>query len=91
VFGLFIAIGNGLHKLLEQQSRKFSFLRVMALDVEVALEERNPWLLADDGRSAYQSFDRDASWLGCVVLLATLEFNVSLLSSDALLGRRQTR
>jgi hypothetical protein len=86
IFNLFVALGTGLHDLLEQ-SNKVSFLRVMSLDVVVALRGQNPWLLVDDStRATGDSLEENRNWLACVVLLATLEKNDRRLICEQLLG-----
>lgn len=86
MFNLFVALGNGLQNLLAQSSG-VSFLRVMALDVVVALRGENPWLLVDDSSAATRdALEENTSWLACIVLLATLENNNRRLICEQLLG-----
>ena len=92
VFDVFEVLGLGMRDVLAQSSR-ISFLRVMSLDVRVALRGQSPWLLTDDNRPSFQAIDVDATWLACIVLLSTLEqhrLNVRLLGECLSMAREST-
>jgi hypothetical protein len=92
VFDVFEALGLGMRDLLAQSSR-ISFLRVISLDVRIALRGQSPWLLTDDNRPSFQAIDVDATWLACIVLLSTLEqhrLNVRLLGECLSTTREST-